>query len=741
MPPPPALPSNVNRQASGYTYTRSEEGHRIFSIHANKTVAFGNSDSTVLEGVYVEVFGPSGDRHDVLRTESCNYNPDSQEFYAAGRVSIELNDLTSGVPAAGLAPIRSPIHHAIPVFVETSGLSFKQEGSLAETNNRVTFRAANAAGTATGFAYDPRTGALQLNKDVVLNLTLRGGARQPPVTLTASRLTFDKGKGQFTLSGPIEVVQGTRRVSAASGTVLLGDGRRVSQARLEDGVRAEDKSEGSAIDFSAKSVQADFDPANGHLKMIRGQGHIEGASKTKDETSHLSADSLELTFTGKPPRPSGGVVSGNADLSAEAASPATSGAAPPTKQGNFPSGREELASSAIQFSFRPEMHSLQEAHTLGEGHLSLFPATPQEGLREVYAEPLVMNFDQQGRLEELRGLSKARVIAHPAQQAPPGSPDEVTSSDRLKASFDRATGALLSLDQGGNFEFVEGDRKAGSDEASYVSKDQSLTLSGHPWARDSTSQVHADHLTMDIKNGTAQGWGHVRASQIDAGPRKAAAPGPVIPTNVVADSFTAQRDSQTVRYQGRVRAWRGQDVVQTPFLEIDKRQRKLAASTGVVTSYIQATSNGGTAVVGPAKEKAEIHPVTIRADRVDYLDADRKAIYSGHVELETENSTLRADRMDVFFSRETTAEASAVERATADGHVAAVQPGRRASGDHAEYFAAPGKIVMTGGPPTVYDATNGFVSGRSLTLFLHDDTILVDGGGQSPTISKRSISP
>jgi lipopolysaccharide transport protein LptA len=210
---------------------------------------------------------------------------------------------------------------------------------------------------------------------------------------------------------------------------------------------------------------------------------------------------------------------------------------------------------------------------------------------------------------------------------------------------------------------------------------------------------------------------------------------------VVAERVTARRDTQVVRYEGHVRAWHGQDVMQAPWLEINDRRRTVTAGDGGLTSYIQAASNHLAEPVATAPRKYENRPITIRADRVEYSDTEHKGTYRGHVELDTENSTLHADRMDVYFSGQAATEASAVERAVGDGHVSAVQPGRRAAGDHAEYFAAEGKIVMTGGPPTVYDAVNGFTSGRSLTLFLHDDTILVDGGGQSPTISKRRISP
>jgi len=80
-----------------------------------------------------------------------------------------------------------------------------------------------------------------------------------------------------------------------------------------------------------------------------------------------------------------------------------------------------------------------------------------------------------------------------------------------------------------------------------------------------------------------------------------------------------------------------------------------------------------------------------------------------------------------------------LERAVADGHVKVTQPGRRAAGDHAEYFTAGGRILLTGGPPFLYDAEKGTTTGQRLTFYIHDDRLLVDGGDKSPTISRHRI--
>jgi len=161
----------------------------------------------------------------------------------------------------------------------------------------------------------------------------------------------------------------------------------------------------------------------------------------------------------------------------------------------------------------------------------------------------------------------------------------------------------------------------------------------------------------------------------------------------------------------------------------------------VLTSYIQPASADPKNGAAPGATSKEPHPVTIAADRLDFSDDGRKGSYRGNVELHTENTVLRADRLDVYFTRAASAESSEIDHAVAENHVSVVQPTRRATGERGVYYAVPGKLIMEGGPPAVYDAVNGFTTGRSLTLFFHDDTIFVDGGEKSPTLSRHRISP
>jgi len=68
-----------------------------------------------------------------------------------------------------------------------------------------------------------------------------------------------------------------------------------------------------------------------------------------------------------------------------------------------------------------------------------------------------------------------------------------------------------------------------------------------------------------------------------------------------------------------------------------------------------------------------------------------------------------------------------------------VQGTRRATAERGEYSAVDGKFVMSGGNPTIFDASEGTTSGRQLTFFLADDTIIVDSEKGSRTLTKHRV--
>jgi lipopolysaccharide export system protein LptA len=729
--PGKALPSpapDVQKQSAGFTFTRSDQGRAVFTVHAARAVSYQQSKSTTLEDVTVEVFGRTGDRGDILRTKRCEYNTLTGDLVGDGPVAIELSAHSSDLPGSGFRG-----KHRI--YLETSKVSFQQDDELAETDEPVKFRMGPASGTALGMVYATREGWLELKRDVAVDL-VRGTekAPQPPVHLTASALRYDKESGKVTLSGPVEVTEELRRGFADRADVQLDAHNHVSQVNLEGHAKAIDNVRG--VELSGDRVQGDFDAATGQLRHITAENDVTGQSRGKASIGHLTAQRADMDFGGKPPQPLQGVATGNVVINLESqpvlnVTQKTAGKGPEKKT---------LTAEEVHFSFRRDTHGLKDAETEGPGTLTVTPADRKSGERVITAGQFLMSFDARSRIESLHGRAPTQVLFRPPANAPAGSTTQQSQADRLDAIFDAGTQTLREVRQTGNFQYRDGDRQASSDEAHYDAQGQTMLLLGHPQVWDASSRIRAQTMTIDLRTNTSTGEGKVQATHLPSPvPGKPAPKTAPAPTNVLADRMVAQRQSQVVRYEGHVRAWQGTDVVESSALDVFRTEKRLSSGSQVVTSFLQPAAMVSGASNSP-HPSGEMRPVTIHADFLEYLDQGRRARYRGNVRMVTESTTVKSDRLDVYFSQGDSVEGSQVDHAEADGHVKVTQPGRLGTGDHAEYFAGSGKIVLTGGQPTVVDEEKGSTTGQRLTFYIHDDRLFVDGGDQTPSLSKHRVA-
>jgi lipopolysaccharide export system protein LptA len=368
-----------------------------------------------------------------------------------------------------------------------------------------------------------------------------------------------------------------------------------------------------------------------------------------------------------------------------------------------------------------------------------------------------MNFGPGNRLEELSGLNGTRIVTEPPQVSTAKAERQESSSDTLDARFDPVTGDLRTLQQSGSFAFTSGPQRASADRAYYSSGSQMAELTGNPKVWDPATQIKADRVLLHFNDDTAEGIGHVRAVHSDqpagivrpteatdaksietAQPGRSGSTNDALAgtTNVIADRMFAGRADQFVHYEGHVRAWHAADVIESPSLDYYGRERRLISGSPVLTSHL-APLSGSAAVTSGTRAHAPLsQPVTIRAGQLEYLEASRRAVYRGNVHLQGDDASLNADRMAVLFSEDPRSKELQIDRVIADDHVVLTAPGRRATSEHGTYFAESGKVILQGGPPVLYDEQRGSTTGGSLTFFIHDDSLFVDGGAQSPATSK-----
>ncbi|MFZ0961548.1 MAG: LptA/OstA family protein, partial [Terriglobia bacterium] len=730
VPIPPSPAPDVHQQLYGYTFTRSDQGRPVFTIHAARTVSYQQDKSTMLEDVSVEVFGHKGSNSDILRTRQCEYNALSGDFFGSGPVEIELSAHSSDIPGSGLRGKHR-------VILETSKVAYHQKDKLAKTDAPVSFHMGPASGTARGMVYATGAGWMELKHDVVMDLQQgTDKAPQPPIHMTASALRYDKVNGLVALAGPVEVTQAKRHAVSQNASIALDDHKRILRVNLDGQAQAFDPNPLRSVELNADRVQGDFDPASGELRHLAAEKDVVGETKSKGSTSRLTAQRFDLDLGGKHPQPLQGVATGDVHINLQ--SQPVLNLSEKTTTGMGPE-KKTLTAAEVRFEFRPDTNSLKDVETVGPGTLRVTPGDPKTGEKVINAGQFVMTFDEHSRIESLRGLAPTEVLFLPPSSAPTGSTTQQTQADRLDAIFEVGTQTLNEVRQTGNFQYRDGDRHASSDDAQFDAHSQTMLLLGHPQVWDTSSRVKCQRITIDMRTNTSVGEGKVQAVHLPP-PAPGAPPAttPALPTNVLADKMVARRQNQTVHYEGHVRAWQGTDVVESSALDVYRTQKRVSSGSQVVTTFLQPASMVKEESATPST--AGTRPVTVHADFLEYLDQGRRARYHGNVRLVTESTTMRSDRLDVYFTQGDTVQGSEVDHAEADGHVKVTQPGRVGSGDHADYTAGPGKIVLTGGPPLLADEEKGSTTGQRLTFFIRDDRIFVDGGDQSPSLSKHRVA-
>jgi lipopolysaccharide export system protein LptA len=131
-----------------------------------------------------------------------------------------------------------------------------------------------------------------------------------------------------------------------------------------------------------------------------------------------------------------------------------------------------------------------------------------------------------------------------------------------------------------------------------------------------------------------------------------------------------------------------------------------------------------------------------------YWDAENRAHLEKNVVVQSPDERIRSSALDLYFTHEPSAASNPsantngpaqISRAVALGNVIVDQGDRRGTAERGNYTAADQKFVLSGGNPTLYDATEGTTTGRELTFNIADDTIIVDSGNGSRTLTKHRV--
>jgi lipopolysaccharide export system protein LptA len=617
-----------------------------------------------------------------------------------------------------------------PIHLKTAGLVFNQKTGNAQTAEDVEFSVPQARGSAMGAEYIANQGTLTLKSHVKIVVN-----DPTPVTVLAQQAILLKGPRQILLRNPrMENTQ--QQAQSDDLTLFLRPDNTLDHAIATGDVIMNSNGDHAAT-VSAQKVEMIMKPRNGIDHAV-----LSGDVQLKTEgaqPAEIFAGRAVLGFAGK------NVLT---KVHAEQQVRLTQ-----EQKGSGASQNTEVTAPAMDF-FVAGGHRMSSAETIGPPQISILPQAGKPGIQtRATADKFTAKFDSLGQLVFVHGEANARVVT--TTQDKTGNNDRVSTSDSIDAFFQPGAGATALVQQG-HFKYTDGSQQAFADRARYTPADQIAALTGSPRIMDSGMATTARAIRLNRATGDGFAQGDVKTTYSDLKPQ----PGGSLlassdPVHVTAKNMTAHNNSPTATYAGNARLWQNANIVEAPSIQFQKNDRSLVADSTAsqkVSTILAGTDKSGKPSV-----------VTVTANHLTYRDSERKAHFEGSVMASSSDMTITSSQMDVFLtpqnlerrayppvlgrgtdgtplaSQSLSAGPATLEKIIATGAVVVTEPNRHGSGENLVYTAADDKFVLTGGPPSIFDAEHGKITGVSLTLYRRDAKVVVEGDSSSPAVTQTRV--
>jgi lipopolysaccharide export system protein LptA len=759
---PPAVPPTVEQRSNEFSFSKVDGQRTIYTIRASRATEFKEGSRSLLEDVDISVYGRKGDRNDTLRTRACDFISTTGKISCAGDVQINLE--SAGKPRASANAIQ----------VATSAVTFNRDSGEARTDKPVTFRWPAGRGSAVGVSYDSNSGTLRLEHEVDLNLS--NSSSPPPektdpapertLHLTGNAMRFQRDTRRVQMNGDVHAQQSTRDLSAGELVLELDGEFHAHRVVASDGPQLRDSGTVGALGLSATEIASSLRP-DGSVDSIVATGSVHATRTTPAGDDAIDAGRVEIDLATRQNVPrlltaSSGVVlvSTGTDLTG---------------------GTRRLETDGLEIHFSDNLHpevAIESVDTLAPARVEWKSTTTANGksvpqTTQMKGQQMTLNFAGENQLQSLVGTSGVEVTRKVGD-----APEETTASRELTAKFDG--GEWSTIDQTGDVHFRDGQHTGQSQRAHLDRATDTARLEGSVAFADPATHTTAQSASFVHSANTLRADGRVVTTEV----RQGAGGGSNFaqePAHVSADHLVADTASGHAVYSGKGRLWQGDSVIEAETIELDNPSHTLVAKGHVLGVFPQAEWKPASAQTsgGPPLESqvtqvldrpARAQPALVtkqlggqtssrpapksssrpghsnaqlgraRGDLLTYWESESRARIEKNASVDTEQGSIQADKIDLFFSDAGAANATKqLSRAVATGDVDVHQEDRRGTSDKAEYTASEGKFVLSGGKPTVYSSTGDTTTGRQLTFYFADDRIVVESAEGSKTVTLHQV--
>jgi lipopolysaccharide export system protein LptA len=756
---PGKLGINIQQTANGFTYSQSDKGHTIFTIHASKLVQFKGNGHAELHDVAITLFGPPGsNREDHVYGSDFDYDQTNGIASAKGEVQIDLQSPTGQKPNGAEPTEQSTIH------VKASGLVFNQKTGVATTDQPVEFQLTKAAGKAVGASFVSKQGVLILDKQVELTTSTNG---EPAVVHASHAQLLRDSRQAFLVNAETEFRN--ERSTAEQAIVYFrqdGSAERIDakgnvHTVLDNGAQVTSQTANVALDENSQPTQTLM---GGGVNFI-----------AKDEAQSMHGNAVEGTLTFGP----------DAVLHHAQFRNAVSFVDQQLKLDNDPQGSatRQVQASKLDIDFTTGADGkavAQKALATGSAVATLrtIPSKGPEQNTTISADQLLATLSNGRAIQQLDGSGHTKIV----DQAQDGATNTSTG-DVLRISFvpqnlvppaatarSHASPAIQAAQidtavQEGNVSLTQTPAKnakssdgsaqlplrATATRAEYHTTDQVLHLTGNPRINNGSIDLTAQMVDYHRDTGDATAKGDVKATYLREGNQQNASAGSMFggqgPVHIIAAQADLHHASGDSIFRGQVRMWQGANAVSAPVIELSRTQQTLKAH-GDASDKAHAVDTTIASAMGSKRQQSVIR---VKSNTLVYSDKERRGDFGGDVVAVAPDGTIRSDQAQFFLhpvaqqkaqgqagASSQSGASSQIDKIIAKGNVVLTQPGRKGEGEQLVYTSADGRYVLTGtaaNPPRITDAARGTTTGAALIFNDQDDSVEVSGG-QSAAVTK-----
>lgn len=705
IPGAPELSKQVTSVVEGYE-RRVMEGDRLrLLLRAARDITFADNHHE-LEDVHLEVYPPTGERADQITARRSIYDPEKGIVSFAGDVNIETRD---------------------SLKAKTEIFIYNQKAETAETDQPITFSRENVSGQATGAFLDAKNKRLELRNNVSITVTpeVKAGAatstRARPVLIRAAHANFDQAALHLAFTGGATAEQERDVMSGDNLSATLNQQKRLQKVEARGNSYLRSMTEGRAVEVHAADMDFFLDNDQ-QLERAAASRDVRAQSLDADAEMQLTgANALEVHFVPQADR------SLLKEMRASGRSVVTLNA-PKSRAADPRAANKRLTADAVKLFWRVTGRDLERAEAVGNAELFIDPVqkSATADRKTLTAARFDCDFYETGNLARTFTASNdAKALIDPVQPTQERALRTLTSQ-KMTAVFVRETQDIERLEAQGDANFNERDRNARAMNATYTGADETVRLrGGEPIVWDARARTKAVEIDSDTRNDISYSRGKVATTYYSQEQTNGATPFSKVksPVYVTAERAEFRHVEGIAIYTGGARAWQDENFVRADKLTLYRETKRMEGDGHVQSALYQARRE--------AKDGSrEIVPVFATSERISYSDTDRLLHYEGGVDIKQGTDRITSAVSDVYLLKEN----NEVERTIAERNVILTQPGRRGSGDWAQYTAADETVILKGNPARVEDADQGTTEGGRLTVYLRDSRVVADDsrGPQSP---------